>query len=136
MSQGDLTSFWLNPDITMTDIQRRANMGQLGGIAVDTGTNLNATQANTLAAQGVTPGQAKQGFGEIGLEGQFKQQLPGEANAPVTQQDLLDATFSNNADAQQKINLVRQQRQAAFQEGGNMAATNQGISGLGSSNTL
>ena len=135
MSQGDLTSFWLNPDVTMQDVQRRATAGQLGGIAANTGVHLGLNSANTLANEGVTNSQGIQGFGQIGMEGQFQNQLPGDANAPVTQQDLLDATFSNNAQAQAKINLVRGQRIASFQDGGNMATDAGGVVGLKNANT-
>lgn len=131
LTQGDLNAFWLNPEVAMADIQRRANMGQLGGVAQGAGVGINAVTADQLARQGTTLDQAKAGFGRIGLEGQLQQNLPGDTTGSVTQQDLINATFNNDAVAQQKIARVQQGRTAQFQDGGNFATDSKGVSGLG-----
>lgn len=131
LTQGDLISYWINPDIALTDIQRRANMGQLGGAAQGAGVGIDAATANQLAAQGTTVDQARAGFGKIGLDGQLETNLPGDTTGSVTQQDLINATFNNDAVAQQKINRVQQGRTAIFQEGGQYATDSKGVSGLG-----
>jgi hypothetical protein len=134
LSQGDLTAFWLNPELALADIERRSNAGMLGGIGRETGFgNLTTSQAETLANQGVTDTQARAKFGQLGQMGQLQQNLPGSETGSVNQQQLLDAGFSGDANAQQAVNRVMGSRKAIFDEGGGFAGNNAGISGLGTS---
>lgn len=136
LTQGDLTAYWLNPDVALADVQRRANMGQLGGIADSAGFgNISADQAKQLSLAGISNDQAKQGFGQLGLDGQFQQALPGNESPTVTQQQLIDATFNNDANAQAQLNRVRGARVAQFQDNGAFATDSKGVIGLGTANT-
>jgi len=136
LSQGDLAAYWLNPDIASTDITRRAQAGQLAGISHQSGFgDLSQIQAEGLANQGVTPGQAHNVFGQIGQEGEFMRNLPGDTSGALTQQQMLDAAF-NGGDALTMLNRVRGQRVAGFQDGGQFAADSKGLVGLTSASTL
>ena len=136
LTQEDLAAYWLNPDLATTDIQRRSAAGQLAGVSLRTGSGpLSKAQAEGLYNQGITNAQAEQGFTAIGQEGQLKQALPGDPAEVLTQQDLIDAHFGNKADAIAKVNRVRGNRVSEFQAGGDFAASQAGISGLGTANT-
>ena len=65
---------------------------------------------------------------------QFMQNLPGDVNGALTQQQMLDAAF-NGGDALAALNRVRGSRIAAFQDGGQFAQDNKGVVGLASANT-
>ena len=134
LSTGDIAAYFLNPDKALTDIQNRANAGQLGGQSVETGFGLNAKQADTLANSGVQAGAASRNtFAQLGQEGEFMQNLPGDGETgSVTKDQLLNASFLGNATDTQATNAVAAKRKAIFQEGGQYAAGNAGISGLSS----
>ncbi len=134
LSTGDIAAYFLNPDKALTDIQNRANSGQLGGQSVETGFGLNANQADTLSNAGVQAGAAsKNTFAQLGQEGEFMQNLPGDGETgSVTKDQLLNASFLGNATDTQATNAVAAKRKAIFQEGGQYAATNAGVGGLGS----
>ena len=134
LSTGDIAAYFLNPDKALVDIQNRANAGQLGGQSVETGFGLNANQADTLANSGVQAGAASRNtFAQLGQEGQFMQALPGDGETgSVTKDQLLNASFLGNATDTQAVDAVAAKRKAIFQEGGQYAATNAGVGGLGS----
>lgn len=131
LSDNDVAAAWLDPNLTSDQVALRDAAGAIGGAGTMSGFGtLTQAQAEQLATNGVTQSQALSGFGKIGMDGQLTQQLPGETNPPVTQNDLINATFSNNAQAQQKINLLTQQRVGQFQQNGGPAMDATGVSGL------
>jgi hypothetical protein len=66
-SDQDLAAAWLNPQLTSDAITRRESASQIGGAGLASGFgNLSQTQAEALANQGVTQGQAQSVFGKIG----------------------------------------------------------------------
>ena len=133
LTDGDIASYYLNPDKALADIQRRAAAGQLGGIAAETGFGkVSTSQVESLANQGVSNAQAFNTFGQLGKMGQLTQALPGDTSGSLTQQQLLDMGFSSNADATAAYDKVTAARKAELEQGGQFAATQQGVVGLGS----
>ena len=136
LTSGDLTAYFLNPDKALADIQRRADAGQLGGIAAETGFGISGTQADALAAQGVNPAASRNTFAQLGMDGQLQQALPGDfSTGQVSQQQLLDASFKGDASAQKALSDTIAKRKAVFQDNGGFATDNQGVAGLGVANT-
>lgn len=131
LTKGDMVLHMLDPNIAAPIIAQRVQSAQINAEAARQGLNVSETQADALAASGVTQSQAQQGFGKIGLDGQLESNLPGDTTGSVTQQDLINATFNNDAVAQQKISRVQQGRTAQFQEGGQFATDSKGVAGLG-----
>lgn len=136
LSDGDLAAYWLNPDVAGLDIQRRDQAGQLAGISAQSGFGqLTQAQAEELAKSGVTNSQAHNVFGQIGQEGEFMKNLPGETPDALTQQQMLDAAYQGG-DALAALNRTRAGRVAKFQEGGGFAQDSKGVVGLDTAATL
>lgn len=82
--------------------------------AQDQGLGVSQAQAEQLAGQGVTQGQAQSGFGFIGENLQPTQELGAISGETYTLQDALDETFGNNADAALKRRRLVNQEQSRF----------------------
>ncbi|MBA3621302.1 MAG: hypothetical protein H0W51_03125, partial [Euzebyales bacterium] len=130
-----LTEFFLDPDRSWDLIQREFNAAQISGMGTITGFGrLNERQALRLADLGITPGQAQQGFSNLGQSAQLMTSLPGERGLNIGRDEQLDAVFGQNAKAIERIRKQREGRIARFEGGGGAAANNEGIVGAGSGN--
>jgi len=143
LSEGDLMGWALDPVKTLPAIQQKAEAFKIGGAALAAGYNaqsankeLTQEQANALAAAGITQQQAQQGFTNLGQMGQYQQALPGEATAPLTEQQLINAQFGLNAPDVEALKIAKQKKLSEFEQGGNFAATQAGIVGLGTSSNV
>ncbi len=134
MTPGDMVLQMTDPTVAAPIIAQKVKSALIGAEADRQGLSVGIGQADMLAAQGVTQSQAQNVFGQIGQEGQFTQNLPGDTSGALTQQQLLDASF-NGGDALSQLNRVRGARIAQFNEGGQMAQDAKGIVGLGSAAT-
>lgn len=92
--------------------------------------DLNLTEAEQLAAGGITPDQAAQGFGDLVHSQELTRALPGETGSGISRQDQLGAEFGGDANARAAIERVRGQRVAQFQGGGRTAVGQNGQTGL------
>ena len=123
---GHLISFFLDPDRAAPIIQRDLAMAQVAGAGATQGVNVDALTAANLADQGISFGQAQQGFGQVaqtaGLGGGF-----GET---VNQGTRTAAAFGNS-DANQAEQRVIKGRLANFNKGGGLAEQQGGVAGLG-----
>ena len=79
IDQGHLAAFFLDPTTAEPLIMKRFRAAQIAGQSQLTGYDnaLGQTQAEQLAAQGVTDAQAQQGFSQLGHESQLFGALPG-----------------------------------------------------------
>jgi hypothetical protein len=143
LTEGDLMGWALDPTKTLPAIQQKAEAFKIGGAALAAGYNaqsankeITQAQANALAAAGVTQQQAQQGFTNLGQMGQYQQALPGEATAPLTEQQLINAQFGLNAPDVEALKTAKQKKLSEFEQGGNFAATQAGIVGLGTSSNV
>jgi len=129
LTQGEMAAFFLDPNKTDAVLQKQLTAAQIGAQGVGTGYgNINATQAENLASQGVTQAQAQQGFSQLGNESQLFQGLPGQNEQNITQDQQLAAQFSGNVQDQQAIANRAKQRIATFQQGGSFSPTQTGTS--------
>lgn len=139
LGDGALLAWVLNPDIALPVLEQQAQAMRIGGAALTSGYDrglgaqgeLGKTQAEALAAQGISQQQAQQGFTQLAQMGQLEQQLPGDVSGQLTSQEMIDAIFGISGEAQQKLGKVKQTRVGEFQQGGNFAAAQSGIVGIG-----
>lgn len=140
VSEGDLAAYFLDPEVAKPtfdkyEAERQARSAQIAAQSLSQANiQLERQQAEDLARAGITADQAQQGFAEIGMG----QQLYGATTAElaagkqdITQQEQIAGTFNTNAEARQKIAQRKRERQAAFQTGGSLLATQAGNIGLG-----
>jgi len=138
LDSGSLAAWALDPTASLPVIQQQAKAMQIGGAAVQagyagTGPNgeITTDQATQLANANVTQAQALQGFTNLGQMGQYQTQLPGDTTQALTSQQLINAQFGLNAADTTALNKAKAQKLATFQQGGNYAASNTGVTGLG-----
>ena len=140
IGSGDLMAWALDPTKALPVIEQQAQAMQIGGAALasgfvsSTGTELAKQQALDLANAGVTQAQAQQGFTNIGQEAQFQQKLPGDVSGNLTDQQLINAQFGLNAQDTLALNKLKTTRTAEFQQGGAIASTQGGVTGIGAAN--
>lgn len=128
-SNGDLIAAWLNPDDALPVIEQKLAKAQVTGAANEQGVGITADQAANLAARGVGYDDARQGFARVSSMGGLSAGL-GQAET-IGQPGLTDAVFGD-AGAAQKAERVQDSRRKRFTGQGGAAASNQGVSGLGS----
>lgn len=135
-SLGAATAYYLDPATAVPKIQQQLAAARIGGAAVRTGYGLLTPEETTrLAQQGVTAGQAQQGFGALASQSELFAPLPGEVGTGVTRGEQLGAAFEGNAADRQLIERQQRARLAVFGGGGNFGATQKGVAGLGSAAT-
>lgn len=137
LDEGSLMAWALAPEIALPVIEQQAKAIQIGGAALAAGLKLGEitkTEAETLAAAGVTQDVAKQGFTNVAQMGQYKQQLPGLVNPAetLTNEELINAQFAVSPEAILKLQKAKQTKAAEFAQGGQFAATQSGVTGIGS----
>ena len=129
LSQQDLAAAWLDPSTTSDAVTLRAQAAQIGGAGFQSGFGtLTQAQAEALVQQGVSLSQAQSTFAKIGNAGQLEQNLPGNDPGSLTQQQILDASFTGGAPGQALTNL-QDQRVGEFQANGGVAADTSGVGG-------
>ena len=132
LSDGDIAAFFIDPTrFNQSDAIKKAQAAQVASEARrQAGFTLDATAAEALATEGITRGQAAQGFQQIGAT----QELLGmnlQGETALTQQEQIAGTFGTNQAAAQRIATRRRKRQATFEQGGGFAGAQTGTTGLG-----
>jgi hypothetical protein len=131
LSDGDIAAFFIDPTrFNQSDAIKKAQAAQVASEARrQAGFTLDVTAAEALATEGITRGQAAQGFQQIGAT----QELLGmdlQGETALTQAEQIAGTFGTNQAAAQRIATRRRKRQATFEQGGGFAQTQQGMTGL------
>lgn len=132
MGPGELTAFWLNPDVAQPLLERKFAAAQLAGASTRSGYgSLSEGEATDLAQIGVTQDQAAAGFGNLAAS----QELFGALDSgedTIGREDQIGAALGGNAFAQQRVQQRAARRKAAFEGGGGFASSSKGLTGLGS----
>ena len=135
VTEGDLAAYFIDPErakptFDRFEAERQARSAQISAQAQQQAQiTLERQQAETLARAGITQETAQQGFTAISeQQGLFAPQMAGEE--AVSQAEQIGAAFGTNAAARQAIERRRRGRRAAFEAGGGVAETQQGIVGL------
>jgi hypothetical protein len=136
VSEGDLAAYFIDPEVAKPtfdkyEAERQARSALIASQAsTQAGIQLDRQQAEDLARAGVQGTGAQEGFAAISEQEQlFNPMRAGEE--AITQQEQISGTFGTNAEARKKIAQRRRERQASFQTGGSLLATQQGNIGLG-----
>jgi len=121
-----LTAYFLDPEKATPLLERQARAAEIAARGREQGRlQLTATQAEELAARGITAEEAQARFAERGaLEGLYTPMTGEQAIS-----DELGATFGYDVQARQALERRRQQRLAEFQAGGQFARTTGATSG-------
>lgn len=121
LEDNQLAAFFIDPDRAKNDVIRAARAAEIATQARQQASMpLTVSEAESLAAQGITQEQARAGFGQIQLTEQlFQPQMVGEE--AVSRQDIIAGTFGTSAEAAQRIATRQRKRRAAFEQGGRTA---------------
>jgi hypothetical protein len=119
----DPTRFQQSEAVTKAEAARRANAAREQGL------QLTAAQSEELVNRGIGQSTAQQVFQELGATQElFNPMTAGET--AITQEEQIAGAFGTNAAAAQRIATRKASRKAAFEQGGGLAETQQGITGL------
>lgn len=91
---------------------------------------LEGAEMERLRTWGVSESMAVEGFSDLASEQELFQALPGLGESTIGRDTQLEATFGQNADAQETLSRRARARRAQFESGGGYAATSQGVTGL------
>lgn len=112
---GDMVAFALDSKRAAPLVGKAFQASNIGGAATASGVNIDRARAEELAAGGITTQQAQQGFGEVGQDLRAAKQLSqiygGQA---LTQDDLINSLFENNADASERKKKLASKERASF----------------------
>lgn len=135
VSEGDLAAYFIDPEAARPtfdkyEAERQARAAAIAAqAATQANIQLGVQQAEELARAGVTEAQAQQGFGLIGTTQElFTGRTPSEQS--ISQQEQISGVVGGNAAAAQRIAQRKRQRQAEFETGGSLLASQQGMVGL------
>jgi hypothetical protein len=130
VDDASLAAFFIDPEKSKDIVLRQAQAAQIAAEAqTQAEMRLSAQEAESLAQQGITSAQARQGFGAISASRElFDTTMAGEEQ--ITRQEQISGVLGTNAAAAQRIAQRQRKRKAAFEEGGGLAETQQGITGL------
>lgn len=133
-SDGDFLATVIDPARSIDTIERRLAGARVGSEAVRSGFgDLGAGLALTLADQGVTQDQARQGFGTLSASTELFGGLPGESGFDtLDRQQQVGAVFQGDAASARRVERQRRRRENEFQGGGGVSTGRTGLSGLGS----
>lgn len=135
IDEGGIAAYYADPDRALPILQQQFTASQIAGQAQrQQFGQLSQSEAERLAALGVTDQQAAQGFGLVQQAGELFQALPGEAEGAPGRDTAL-GLVAGDAAAQSAVDLQARRRKAGFQGGGSYAQTQRGTSGLASANT-
>jgi hypothetical protein len=130
VDDASLAAFFIDPEKSKDIVLRQAQAAQIAAEAqTQAEMRLSAQEAEGLAQQGITSTQARQGFGAISSSRElFDTTLAGEEQ--ITREEQISGVLGTNANAAQRIAQRQRKRKASFEEGGGLAETQQGITGL------
>lgn len=134
ITEGHIAAYLADPDRALPLIQQQYQAATIGGEAtLQHFGPLSQSEAERLAALGVTDQQAAQGFGQVAHAAELFQSLPGEQDAPGRKTAL--GVVAGDQAAIDEVTRQGEKRKAQFQSGGSFATGKNGFSGLGSAST-
>jgi hypothetical protein len=128
---GAFLSYVIDPKRGLDSIRKMVATGTIGATSMRSGFGaLDLSEAEQLAARGLSPDAAKQGFGELVHNRELFGALPGETGAGIGREEQLGAEFGGDAQARAAIERTRAQRLAEFDSGGRIGAGRGSSTGL------
>lgn len=138
LTEGQEIAYVLDRNRALPLIQSQFLAAQNAGVARRSGYGqLTLTEAERLAALGIDPNRAEQGFGALVASRQLFGALPGMENAEdaISRDEQLGAAFSGDANARERLERRAEGRVASFKGGGGFVADREGFAGLGTANS-
>jgi hypothetical protein len=130
VGDGELAAYFLDPAKATPILVRQARAAQISAEGKrQAGIQLSASDAEALAREDVTQGEAQTAFGEVGRQQELYNPLQGEQG--ITQQEAIGAATGTDQAAKQRVESRKRQRQAAFAGGGSFSTSQTGVAGLG-----
>ena len=117
ITNGDILSYALNPGNALDALKRKVTASEIGGAAAAAGLSDSATQAEQLAAYGITGAQAQQQYGNIAQLAQRGSQLANIYGQQPYGQNQATAEIFNTAgqtEAQNQRKKLTALEQAQF----------------------
>ena len=117
ITNGDILSYALNPGNALDALKRKVTASEIGGAAAAAGLSDSATQAEQLAAYGITGAQAQQQYGNIAQLAQRGSQLANIYGQQPYGQNQATAEIFNTAgqtEAQNQRKKLTSLEQAQF----------------------
>lgn len=130
VNNGDLISFYLDPDETEAMLTKRYTAARIGTEAARQRFGVQRTEAEALAERGISVREAEQGFAQAAAQSTFM----GGFGETASRGDILAAAFGEQ-EAAQKVARIAGSRTGRFQEGGGFASGERGVTGLGTATT-
>ena len=123
-STGDMIAYALDPKRAAPLVGKAYEASLIGGAAATQGLGVSKLVSEDLAGRGITADQASQGFGIVSADQKAANELSNiYGGGPLTQQDLIDSTFKNDAVATQRKNKLASQERANFGGSGGASST-------------
>ena len=130
INDSEIAAFLIDPArFQQTEAVTKAEAARRANAAREQGLQLTAAQSEELVNRGIGQGRAQEVFQELGATQELFNPLTAGETA-ITQEEQIAGAFGTNAAAAQRIATRRAKRRAAFQEGGGLAETQQGVTGL------
>ena len=130
VGDGEIAAYFLDPEKATPLLVRQARAAQISAEGKrQAGIQLSAADAEALAREDVTQGEAQVAFGEVAKQQELYNPLQGEEM--ISQQEAIGAATGTDQAAKQRVETRKRQRQAAFTGGGSFAGSQTGVSGLG-----
>jgi hypothetical protein len=131
VNEGDLVAYYLNPEMALPVLERRAAAARVSGAAVTAGFGrLSAAEAERLASFGLSDTEVEGGFGTLVSSAQLF--TPFSAGEDAISRDVQLAALEGNTAARDAIERRRRRRLSEFGGGGSYAKNREGLGGLGS----
>lgn len=127
IGQGGLTAYFLDPGVATPLLEKQYASARIGTEAMRQGVGIDVGIAQNLQELGVSPEQAREGFGAVGRS----RGLTEGRGDVVNQQQLISGLVAGDQRAQQDIERAVGGRLGRFQGGGEFLTTGQGAVGLG-----
>lgn len=134
IGDSEMAAYLLDPDRAITAIQSQVGAATAAGTAQRAGYSvpLSRMQAEQVGQMGLSQSQLQAGFGDLASKNFLLQGFSGEEN--ITSDQALSAEFAGNADAQAAMTRRQKARLSSF-SGGQFAASQKGLAGLGAGQT-
>jgi hypothetical protein len=117
ISQQDLVGYFLDPENTLPELQKKVSMGEIGAAASQAGLDYGFGRIEDLQRYGVTREQAIAGYGNIGQVLPTAEKLSSiysQANIKYDQAAGESEFFKSNASAMEKRKKLASLERAAF----------------------
>ena len=136
VTDSDLVAYFLNPEKTMSILQRQFNVSQTAGALTRAGFGTTMAEELTSSVLGGRP-ETVLDYGELESAAQtaatarpLSMEVLGGEGGAVAEQDLLRGVVAEDVQSQRRIQREQQRRLAEYQAGGSMIESQQGVLGL------